>query len=83
MTRTRRRERLAGELGTFVQQYRRKAQRGAEPNDRRYSGKVEQIMTRLRPEELSDLLNDDRDEAADTPTPRAETHAGSSPGRRG
>jgi hypothetical protein len=45
-----------------VQQYRRKAQRGVEPNDRKYSREAEEAMKRLRPEELSAVLNAETDE---------------------
>jgi hypothetical protein len=85
MSRSRRHERLAGELSVFVQQYGRKAQRGVEPNDRHYSRKVEDRMKRLHPEELSALLAMDGGEVTSEPrvTPRAETRAARSPGRRG
>lgn len=47
---------LAEALERFVRQYARKAQRGIEPNDRRYSRKAEKVMRRLRPEDLSEIL---------------------------
>ena len=53
---------LAEEPEHFVRQYARKAQRGTEPNDRRYSRKVEKVMRQLRPEDLSEILVED-DEA--------------------
>lgn len=59
MTSPRAKQALIGKLGAFVQQYRRKAQRGSEPNDRKYDHKVEQIMRRLPPERLSQLLSED------------------------
>lgn len=59
---SRRSNRLSAELAAFAQQYQRKAQRGVEPNDRRYSRKTEEVMKRMRPEELSALLNADADE---------------------
>lgn len=55
------RERLSADLKLFVQQYGRKAQRGVEPNDRRYSRKLEAKMRRMSPEELDELLRDDPD----------------------
>ncbi|WP_045461455.1 hypothetical protein [Caballeronia cordobensis] len=59
------RARLVGQLGTFVQQYGRKARPGGlDPNDRRYDKKVEKAMRALRPDELSDLLSGDGDEVA-------------------
>jgi len=55
------RARLAGELRVFVRQYARKAQKGVEPNDRRYDRSVEKRIKRMRPEELDRLLRDDPD----------------------
>lgn len=55
---------LAGALSRFMQQYARKAQRN-EPNDRRYNRKLEEKMKRLSPLELSSLLTDAAEEAAE------------------
>ena len=44
-------------MGPFLQQYRRKSQKGAEPNDRGYDRKLERILQSLRPEDLDELLN--------------------------
>ena len=41
-----------------MQQYRRRAQKGQEPNDRRYDPKIEQYLRRLKPEEVDVLIND-------------------------
>ena len=49
-------DKIARQLGGFLQQYQRKSQRGAEPNDRHYDRKIEAQLKRLPPEELSDLL---------------------------
>ena len=59
---SKRRQRLRGELGSFVQQYARKPGR---PNDRRYSREVEQHVKQMDPRELDELLHgdDDLDEA--------------------
>jgi hypothetical protein len=59
---SRRTNRLSAELSAFAQQYRRKAQRGVEPNDRGYSREAEARMKRLPAEELSSLLNSEADE---------------------
>ena len=59
---SRRTNRLSAQLSAFVQQYRRKAQRGVEPNDRQYSREAEADMTRLSPVELSALLSAATDE---------------------
>lgn len=67
MTINRRKQLLADKLGGFVRQYGRKAQKGVEPNDRRYSGELEEFVKHLPPEELSELLNG---EVADPIPPR-------------
>jgi hypothetical protein len=51
----------AAAVSRFVQQYGRKAQRGAEPNDRRYSRDVEKALKQLKPEELDSLMRDDEE----------------------
>jgi len=53
----RQKEEIAKQMGTFVQQYRRKAQKGQEPNDRRYDRHIEQVIRKLKPEDLDVLLN--------------------------
>lgn len=55
-------EELARQIGVFVQQYRRKAQKGQEPNDRHYDRGIEQIIRKLKPEDLDLLLNGEDDE---------------------
>ena len=58
MTSRRNKTILSGMLGRFVQEYGRKSQKGIEPNDRHYDRKVELLMKRLPPEELSELLSE-------------------------
>jgi len=53
---------LAQRMGTFVQQYARKAQKGKEPNDRQYDRGIEEVIRKLKPEELDVLLNGEPDE---------------------
>lgn len=61
----RRKRKMAAQIGEFLRQYQRKAQRGAEPNDRGYSRKFEQKLKRMRPDELDDLLHgSDEDQTA-------------------
>lgn len=50
-------DKMAREVGVFMQKYQRKAQRHAEPNDRNYDRKLEDRLKRLPPEELSDLMS--------------------------
>lgn len=59
---TRRTNRLSAELSKLAQQYKRKAQRKTEPNDRQYSREAEAEMKRLAPEQLSELLSGESDE---------------------
>jgi len=46
---------LERNIGSFLQQYARKAPRGREPNDRRYDERVAAAVARLRPEEFDRL----------------------------
>jgi hypothetical protein len=48
----------AGALSLFVKQYARKAQRGVEPNDRRYDEKVARKLRQLKPAAVDALLRD-------------------------
>lgn len=57
----RKKNRLAGELSRFVQQYARRA-RASEPNDRQYDRKLEKKMKHISASELSDLLSQDEQE---------------------
>ena len=56
---------LSSDLGHFLRLYQRKAQKGVEPNDRRYDHEVERIFRRLKPEDLDVLLNGEEDERPD------------------
>jgi hypothetical protein len=51
----------AATVSVFVQRYGRRAQRGVEPNDRRYSREVEKALKQLKPEELDSLMRDDEE----------------------
>ena len=53
---------LERQMGAFLQQYRRKAQKGQEPNDRQYDRSIEKIIRKLSPEELDALLNGEDEE---------------------
>ena len=48
-------------VSVFLRNYGRRAQRGVEPNDRRYSREVEKALKQLRPEELDALMRDDEE----------------------
>jgi hypothetical protein len=49
---------LKSNIGQFIREYTRKAQRGAEPNDRQYDRKIENLIKHMDPRELSELLHD-------------------------
>jgi hypothetical protein len=52
-------QQLSDKLRTFVRQSGRKKPRGSkEPNDRGYDHDLQQIIKRMKPEELDGLLND-------------------------
>jgi hypothetical protein len=51
----------AAAVSLFMRQYGRKAQRGVEPNDRRYSREVEMALKQLKPAELDSLMRDDEE----------------------
>ena len=55
---SKRTERLRGKLGSFVSQYGRKKNQN-DPNDRRYSREVEQLVKQMDPRELDELLHGD------------------------
>lgn len=55
-----RRWRIEKQLGAFVRQYGRRGRAPHDPNDRGYDRKIEQQLKRLRPEELDELLRDER-----------------------
>jgi hypothetical protein len=59
-----RRAKEAAVLQLFVKQYARKAQKGVEPNDRRYDRKIEERVRRMSPEQLDALLRDGEDEVS-------------------
>jgi len=48
----------AAAVQLFTRQYARKAQKGVEPNDRRFERKTEERVKRMKPEELDRLLRD-------------------------
>jgi hypothetical protein len=58
-----RRAKEAAALQLFVKQYARKAQKGVEPNDRRYDRKTEERIRHMSPEDLDALLRDGEDDS--------------------
>jgi hypothetical protein len=59
-------EKVTKELGTFLRQYARRAQKGQDPNDRTYDREIEKELGRLKPKELDRLINGDDDERLPT-----------------
>lgn len=54
-----RQKKLEASIGAFIKKYKRKAQSGVEPNDRRYDREFEKKIKHMDPEELNDLLYGD------------------------
>jgi hypothetical protein len=55
-------EEIGKRIGAFIQKYKRRAQKGREPNDRGYDRAIEQYLRKLKPEDLDVLLNGEVDE---------------------
>lgn len=57
---------IKANYGKFVQQYARKRSKNVyDPNDRAYDRRLEQIIRRMKPEELAAIVEDDYDNSAD------------------
>jgi hypothetical protein len=63
---SKRKKAIEKEFGTFLRQYARRAQKGADPNDRTYDRNIEEHLRRLKPEELDRLIHGDDDERLPT-----------------
>jgi hypothetical protein len=59
---SKRRQRLASQLGTFVRLYGRKADARHDPNDRRYDRGTEERVKNMKPQELDMLLRDETED---------------------
>ena len=59
-----RRKALESEVAAFLRKYARKAQKRREPNDRRFDQKVEQMVKRMKPEDLDRLIRGSEEERA-------------------
>lgn len=58
-------ERLAAETAVYLRQIGRKAQKGREPNDRRFDRELDEKLKRMRPEDVDALIHwIDEDEPA-------------------
>ncbi len=56
-------KKIKAEYDTFIKRYARKKPRnGGDPNDRFYDRKLEEIIKRMKPEELLRILNDEEDD---------------------
>jgi hypothetical protein len=53
---SKRKRRLEADIGVFIRQYARKHYPKHDPNDRRYDRKIEEIVRRMSPEELGELM---------------------------
>ena len=54
-------QRLANATATYLRQIGRKAQKGAEPNDRAYDRKLDDKLKRMRPEDVDALFRGEDD----------------------
>ena len=54
-------QRLANATATYLRQIGRKAQKGAEPNDRAYDRKLDHKLKRMRPEDVDSLFRGEDD----------------------
>jgi hypothetical protein len=52
---------IQGEIGSFLREYQRKAQRHVEPNDRQYDRNMEMKIKSIDPRRLNELMHDDVD----------------------
>jgi hypothetical protein len=59
MTSQAKKQELTGEVSVFVREYKRRAHKGHDPNDRGYDRKLEEKIKRMKPDELSSLLSGD------------------------
>ena len=51
-----RRQKLENRIAAFLRKYGRKAPKKGEPNDRRFDRKVQQMIRRMKPGELDELI---------------------------
>lgn len=58
-------QRLVAATARYLKQIRRQAQKGVEPNDRRFDHKLDEKLKRMRPEDVDALF---RDEDGEEPT---------------
>lgn len=54
---SKRTNKLLGDVGVFLKQYKRKAYPTHDPNDRRYDREVEKKVKSMSPEKLSNLMS--------------------------
>lgn len=55
-------KKIKAEYGQFIKEYaRKKSKNGFDPNDRQYDRKLEAIIKRMKPEELSALIDEQND----------------------
>jgi hypothetical protein len=65
MTEKRKRKIIEQNLGGFLRQYARKAQKnGSDPNDRWYDREIEERIKRMKPEDLDRLMRGEEDDSA-------------------
>jgi hypothetical protein len=56
-----RRKNTSSELGTFLHEYGRRAQKGQDPNDRIYDRDIEKQLRHIEPEDLDRMMHGEGD----------------------
>jgi hypothetical protein len=53
---SKKKKKIACDIGSFLQQYERKKEQGYDPNDRGYDRELEEQIKKMSPEELSEIM---------------------------
>ena len=60
-------KKIKSNIGTFLKQYKRKSDKNIDPNDRSYDRNLEEIIKKMKPDELFCLMYDGDDDFVDAP----------------
>lgn len=63
---SKRKQRLEGQIGSFLRQYRRPRKNTPDPNDRQYDRNVERKIKQMAPEELDRLMRGEDEDGSAT-----------------
>jgi hypothetical protein len=53
---SRRKQKLTGDVASFLRQYQRKRKNTPDPNDRGYDRELEKKLQRMKPEDVAELM---------------------------